>query len=564
MKSCNMKPMVLFFALLFLISCGSGGGGIPIPPLPSPGGGSSGTGEGSKITPVTLKPDGSSHAGSVDSFGYSYYSFTTTGGSYVISIGGLSVPKDILSWIIYSDLDFTSPVSGETCNDSYGSGTPGAIACAAPNLPAGTYYLRVYNYGSQPTAYSIAVTPDTSGGYVNTPMQLALETAYDQTISANGYDYYYFVLPAGASGTYKINLTSTNADMGWVLYSDSIYSASLVNCDTSSSPGSESCMTSNLDHGTYYVKVYMSNALPGTYPYTITVTAEGGSEGSPNEPVSLTTGVSYAGKAGPGAGEWINYGYSYYSFTPTQNMAYLISLTSVATGTTWPGVSWNLFSTSDFSTGSLGSCAEVTFAGDLICRTGAYPLSTPSKLTAGTPYYISVQNGTASANTYTITITPFDVSLGCNSGGGTCYNFESGIPADISTTINNLTDAQPSQAPWALFSEPVSIGTGTKGFTSTAPKNNPPSYFSCFKFSATDVKWIGYSEQSTVSSGGAYGYSVSIFLEDASWYQLQSSQGSWDRSVFIPPSGGTHTYEWCYWSSPDTDAALLDDIELHY
>ena len=178
-----------------------------------------GSSEGSKNTPTALIADGLAHSGGIDMYGYSYYSFTSAGGSYVISIGGLSVPEDILSWRVYSDPAFTQPVTGVTCNDYYSSGAPGAISCAAPNLSAGTYYLQVYNYGSQDTSYNITLAADGSGSYINAPMQLAIETTYDKSISDNGYDYYYFAVPMGGSGSYKIDLSSTNADMKWELYS---------------------------------------------------------------------------------------------------------------------------------------------------------------------------------------------------------------------------------------------------------------------------------------------------------------------------------------------------------
>ena len=247
-----------------------------------------GSSEGSTNTPTALIADGLAHSGGVDKYGYSYYSFTSAGGSYVISISGLSVPENILSWRLYSDAAFSSQVTGVTCNDSYSSGIPGTISCAAPNLSAGTYYLQVYNYGSQDTSYNITLAADSSGSYINVPMQLAIETTYDQSISDNGYDYYYFVVPMGGSGSYKIDLSSTNADMKWELYSDSAFSTSLRQCNTTSSAGLESCMTiNNLDHGTYYIKVDTINTPPGpgSYPYTIKVTTQGCSEGSKNEPV---------------------------------------------------------------------------------------------------------------------------------------------------------------------------------------------------------------------------------------------------------------------------------------
>ena len=211
-----------------------------------------GSSDGSMTMPTSLTSDGSSYAGGIDKNGYSYYSFTTTGGSYVISLSGFEVPANVVSWTLYSDPAFPVMTPRDTCNNDYYYGTKGETSCAAPNLAAGTYYLKVYNYGSEATSYSIAVTPDTGGYAGGAPVSLALDTHATGTILDNQIRYYSFT--AQTPGTYTITFTTTLVDGGWSVYSDSGYSTLVKQCDTTSSAGTEQCSTSNIASGTYYIK----------------------------------------------------------------------------------------------------------------------------------------------------------------------------------------------------------------------------------------------------------------------------------------------------------------------
>ncbi len=515
---------------------------------------SSGSSEGSKNTPTALTADGYSHAGGIDTYGYSYYSFTSAGGSYVISLGGLSVPADILSWRVYSDAAFTTLVSGETCNDYYSSGSPGEISCAAPNLPAGTYYVQVYNYGSQDTSYSITVAPDSSGSYIQAPMQLALETTYNQTISDNGYDYYYFVVPMGGSGTYKINLSSTNADMEWELYSGSTYSTSLMQCNTTSSAGAESCMSGNIDHGTYYVKVYTKDTPPGpgTYPYSITVTTQGCSEGSPNEPVLLTPETPHTGgRLAPS-----NLIYSYYTFT-TESLpspaAYLVKITSQNPATQWPD--WSLFSDKALTT-QVAWCGRGPIGGDTFCVTYPPQSAAPAMLTPNSQYYLVVGNDFATQPmTYTLNVVPFDPSTGCTAGGDQCFTFETGStdPLTLSSTGSSGTGL------WSRST--TTSGAGSQSLTSGIGQKN--ENLSCVQFTATDVKWISFSFKAPfVDAQEFLRFNISNSQVLQTWYNGQP----WQRMLF-PGQAGSHVYEWCYEKTYYTsgyDNVFLDDIELNY
>ncbi len=442
-----------------------------------------------------------------------------------------------LNATVYTVPDFST---GQIQSCTITSGQP----CIVSSVNQGqTYYLLIYNSGASSISYTLNAGAGSDEGSLSTPVQLTLGMAHIGTIDANGVSYYYFNTgPTGStsgSGTYAVSL-STALSANWTLYTDKNFSVSI---DPSAT---------NLDANTdYYLKVQNGSS---SGPFTITVaTGAGNSEGSVNTPVVLTEGLAnkWSGRVAPS-------GYSYYTFTPQNNMVYLIRLTNVSAGAGGTA-EWSLYSTSDFLTTQVAYCNNFTFAGDNVCATNLY--ATPGKLTAGVPYYLKVMNfAFSAANTYTITITPFDVSLGCNSGGATCVNFEAGIPT-VDSFTNSPTTPIISNSAWALASS--SIGTGAQSFKSTAPggKQGVP-YYSCFEFSATDVTWIGIS--STLVTTGTNDY-FNLYI-DGYLATIDSGMTAWGRSVYIPSSSGNHTYEWCYQknSTATSDFVEADDIELNY
>lgn len=109
-----------------------------------------------------------------------------------------------------------------------------------------------------------------------------------------------------------------------------------------------------------------------------------GDEGTPSEPVTLTVGTSHSGSIN-------KFGTSYYRFTATTNGTYRISLTN-----TNSDLSWVLFSNPDYF-GLIKSCDNFMEKGDEVCTTG-------SALTAGTTYYLSVDEDDDVAGTYKLQV----------------------------------------------------------------------------------------------------------------------------------------------------------------
>src|SRR6266581_3170861 len=144
-----------------------------------------GIGEGSVKDPVPLVID-ATHSGGIKTNGYSYYTFTTAvAGSYTVAVSDTAAT---VIWDLYNVSTFSSQMTGYSCNSNY---TAGPISCAASDIPAGTYYLRLY--GAPGGTYSISVNSLGGGSYVNAPMQLSPDAIQHANIDPNGYGYFYFV-----------------------------------------------------------------------------------------------------------------------------------------------------------------------------------------------------------------------------------------------------------------------------------------------------------------------------------------------------------------------------------
>ena len=113
-------------------------------------------------------------------------------------------------------------------------------------------------------------------------------------------------------------------------------------------------------------------------------TSSSGDEGTPSAPVTLTVGTSHTGSIA-------QFGTSYYRFTTAANSAYRISLTN-----TNSDLSWELFSNPDYI-GFIKYCDNILETGDEVCTSG-------SALTAGTTYYLSVDEDDGVAGTYKLLV----------------------------------------------------------------------------------------------------------------------------------------------------------------
>ena len=519
-----------------------------------------GSSEGYAAVPVALTY-GANHAGAVSGSGSSYYTFTPTNtGDSIITLTTTSA----LTVNVYSDPAFSS---GQM---QWCPSTAGAV-CTVSNVNQGVpYYLLVTNYATSSATYTVNVSAGSNEGSISQPIALTLSQTHSATIDGNTTSYYKFT--TAESGSYTITMNTTLASTYWSLYLDQNYTQSITSSylnSSNSTVGTNQCTGTcttfyymsggkayyNLDaNTTYYLTVKNDSTVSGTFTLS-GATGAGNSEGSVKDPVVITEGTAWSGRIGFDSN-------SYYAFTPSQSANYLIRVTNIAdtTGTWGPWV--YLYADAGFAT-SLGSCYSYNFktsTGDMICSINNFTSPNVASLTAGTTYYIRIENSDDMTNTYSLTVSPYAPSFGCNSGGATCYNFESGIPAGI---IANAAAPQVSDSPWELATS--STGTGAWNFTSTEPNGNPASYYSCFSFSAADVKWIGYTMKITTTGTD----SLYLYVRDSSNGYLPSpSLGSgntaWQRRIYIPPQNA-YTYEWCYdkRSAASGDAAWIDDIELN-
>jgi len=488
-----------------------------------------GIGEGSVKDPVPLVID-ATHSGGIKTNGYSYYTFTTAvAGSYTVAVSDTAAT---VIWDLYNVSTFSSPMTGYSCNSNY---TAGPISCAASDIPAGTYYLRLY--GAPGGTYSISVNSLGGGSYVNAPMQLSPDAIQHANIDPNGYGYFYFVPPQG--GTFKINIANSTVNTGWALYPDSTYTTPTMTCNNNPSAGSESCMTGSLDKtpAAYFIKVFTDSTVSGAYD--ISVTGDGCSEGSIKNPIELFPGTTHSGKVA-----YDTYGQAYPSYykltTGAAATPYMVALANVASGAS---PYWSVYSDANFTT-STGGCNfnDHTYNGDKLCSSTDY--NGPVTLAANSTYYFTIGNAGQVPSAFSMTPMPFGVSIGCSSGGS-CYDFETAtMPADFTLT-GQL---------WAPDS--TQVGSGTKSIKSGAPKG--ANHTSCFQFSATDAKWIAFSAYLPTAS---FFDDIHVYDGATNIMNLIGNQ-QWQRVYFTPASGGAHTYRWCYDAGTLSGYAWIDDIEI--
>ncbi|MGB9081896.1 MAG: hypothetical protein WCD00_11420 [Desulfuromonadaceae bacterium] len=488
-----------------------------------------GIGEGSVKDPVPLVI-GATHSGGIKTNGYSYYTFTTAvDGSYTVA---LSDTAATVLWDLYNVSTFSSPMTGYSCNSNY---TSGPVTCAASNIPAGTYYLRLFGPG-QGSTYSISVNSQGGGSYVNAPMQLSPDAIQHANIDPNGYGYFYFVPPQG--GTFKINIANSTVNTWWALYPDSSYTTPTMTCNNNPIPGGESCMTGSLDKtpAAYFIKVFTDSTVSGAYD--ISVTGDGCSEGSIKNPIELFPGTTHSSKVA-----YDTYGKPYPSYykltTGAAATPYMVTLANVASGA---DLYWNAYTNAGF-TALAGGCNfnDQAYNGDKLCSSTDY--NGPVTLAANSTYYFTIGNSGQVPSAFSMTPIPFGVSLGCSSGGS-CYDFEGAtMPADFTLT---------GQA-WAPDS--TQVGSGTKSIKSGAPKG--ASHISCFQFSATDAKWIAFSAYLPTADF----FDKILVYDGATNIMSLIGNTQWQRVYFTPTSGGAHTYKWCY-DAGAAGYAWIDDIEI--
>ncbi len=308
----------------------------------------------------------------VGSFDDSHYTFTTTtAGTYVIS---LTNPTTDVSWDLYSNADFTGSIA--SC-DNYWS--TAAEQCTATLQAGKAYYLRVSEFSFSTGTFTLTISLITSEGSTTSPIDLTVGTPHAGTVGLSGISYYRFQPVNSAAHTIAISNSVPNySGLTWKVYSTDFTSVSPVLLKTCGNTYNPSCTVNGLSAGSYYYVEVDGNSFSAVR-YDITVT-EGLSKGSLSAPLELIVGAP----AHDGAVDATST--SSYKFTTTEIAGeYILTLS----GSTAPYL--YVYSGSDFSTGSIGSCSP----------------SQPCKLyglDAMRTYYVKITNSTSSSVAYQIAV----------------------------------------------------------------------------------------------------------------------------------------------------------------
>lgn len=496
-----------------------------------------GLSEGSLSAPLELIVGDPAHNGAVDATSASYYKFTTTAtaGEYILTLSGSTAPYIYA----YSGADFST--------GSVGSCSP-SQPCKLYGLDAKrTYYVKITNSTASAVTYQISVAQGVTEGSTNNPVVLTVDAAaHNAVIDTSGISYYSFQTTS-FSGSYTVNLTNTQRNLGWTLYNDAAFTYSIGSCNnvTTTGVGDESCATTNLDSNKiYYLKV-LNYESTGSSTYGVAVATGGGSEGSKNNPM-LISGPTHTGGI-------LNSGHSYYSFTTgSKAVTYVIGFANMQSN-----LSWTLYSDSTFNSAVLSCSRHYDTAAEICSTQDSY--STPL-LSAGTTYYLDVYNWDASPSSFTVTLTPLDPAAGCNGSAVECFNFENGIfPPSFNQTTNGMNGQQ-----WKWGIDSLTSGSGTNSIAS-GPTNYP--YSSCFDYTpATKPNSMSFSLRTDTSNPlEAY-----IIIDGGGTLSLGSWGGTtaW-RRVFYDTTiytGTTFKFQWCYKRNVSytsgSETVWVDDIEF--
>lgn len=255
----------------------------------------------------------------------------------------------------------------------------------------------------------------------------------------------------------------------------------------------------------------------------------GTSEGSKTGPVVLSL-------SSPHSASIASIGTDYYTFTTSSAGSYGITLLNSPTD-----VSWDLFSSSDYSSTFVTSCDNM-FTGpeNEVCST---------TLSANTKYYLRVNNWDNAVGSFVATVAFLDPSGGCGSSG-TCVNFENGgVPSSFVMSGNAL---------WTIDS--TTAASGAKSFRSGAITD---SQISCFAYTPSGTSQIIIFSLKTDSE--QYMDTLKFYIDGNVQTSSWSGSTPWMRVIF-GTMAGNHTYKWCYIKDPSisvgADAVWVDDIEI--
>lgn len=266
MKNIYLTLFVIFIVLFILNSCAKEEEELTTTSN------SSNISEGSIDTPINLNIS-TPHSGSVDSWNYSYYRFTTNNpGNYKLTMSNVSIETGgtyYISAYIYEDSFFSNRISSDSCQS----------ACVFDfdyeNLDKNkTYYLRMYSWDD--TYYKLTLSKGNSEGSINDPVELTIGQSKSSSVEGRGYygkSFYKFT----TSSTDNITITLNNSSsLDAILYSDNAFSNTFNYCDASSNLNCKITNTYNKSieaNKNYYLKIYFPSTIEtsSSLNYSVTV-----------------------------------------------------------------------------------------------------------------------------------------------------------------------------------------------------------------------------------------------------------------------------------------------------
>lgn len=331
-----------------------------------------GEGEGTQATPVSIVP-GTPFASSLAANGYSYYQFTTGAEpvKHRISVTGASTDT---KWTLTKVGDLNK------INDcSTFDGVPIDMICETDMLVANATY-RLYVANKEAMRTDITVTVDTGTVIKNVTLDVALiSQSYDGYSDNNGY--YKFTTDA-TNTSYTLQLTGSVNPVSIFVYPDDTYASYTTLCSTSE-PASQniSCTLNGLAINTmYYLRTYVSKNSGVSDNFDISVLADNYTETG----IVLTPSADYLGKVASN-------GASDYQFTTAGGgpRVHDISFT---------GVSESYVKLYDDSL--LTNQIDICYA-----ASGTVACSTSGTLSAGTTYYVVIDEIGGFSGKFTLNIT---------------------------------------------------------------------------------------------------------------------------------------------------------------
>lgn len=478
-----------------------------------------GLSEGAESERVPLAV-GTSHDGSVDGGGFSYYSFVAPddGGVELIFTGleNLNGNTAVSGGFYATD---GTPITGGSCwvyTDT--------ARCTADGLTSGeTVHLRLSAMLSGQT-FTLDIAQSSSEGNTTSPVVLTPEVTHTGGVSYEGFSYYSFTVPS--TGGYELVLTPLDGGAPPNILvepsfgtGDPIYPI----CDD------VGCYMNGLTGGDTLAVTVSSESISGaTESYELTLRAVPGNVGSPSDPVQLT--VHSPDQVSVGAAPPSGGARSYYTFTTNdRNAGYLF----IYWGTGDPSFSYSTvsFDSTSWSLNGASPDPQSRIMRDL-------PPNTTYSMT------LREYNGSP-ALSGTGLLYELHSAAGCSAGATHCWDFEDGIyPAE--------------------FAIPA-VGTSGFDIDAAAAKNG------AYGISANTTGGSGNAclEITVAEESSLFAYTTSdsrldVFVDDVEvtpFSDFRSGNGA--RLVVLTNKAAGHRYALCQsYSSGGTSGFEVDDIEV--